>query len=196
MEEVLEATPSPTPALTPAPALQATPEPETSPVPESEAPLIAETGEEDAAEASSSSLLFCPVEGEVIRGFAGDALVYSKTLDQWTSHDGVDITAPEGSPVLAVADGVVTRCENDTMMGYTLALSHDGGRESVYANLDELPDFAVGESLKAGTELGAVGSTAIAESAEEAHLHFELWEDGVPIDPVPEVRGLSSVPIK
>lgn len=196
LEEVLEATPSPTPALTPAPALQATPEPETSSAPENEAPLIAETGEEDAAEASSSSLLFCPVEGEVIRGFAGDALVYSKTLDQWTSHDGVDIAAPEGSPVLAVADGVVTRCENDTMMGYTLALSHDGGRESVYANLDELPDFAVGESLKAGTELGAVGNTAIAESAEEAHLHFELWEDGVPIDPVPEVRGLSSVPIK
>ena len=170
MEEVLEATPSPTPALTPAPALQATPEPETSPAPESEAPLIAETGEEDAAEASSSSLLFCPVEGEVIRGFAGDALVYSKTLDQWTSHDGVDIAAPEGSPVLAVADGVVTRCENDTMMGYTLALSHDGGRESVYANLGRAAGLCRGRKPESRHRTGRRGQ----------HRHCRKRRGGAP----------------
>ena len=216
LEEVLQATPSPTPrptssaiaegALEGIPSAKPTPSPQEIALPDDDIAIEQSDGLEDSAEDVSDAeetatlpeddLLFCPVEGEVLLGFAGDTLVYSKTLDQWTSHSGVDLSAPVGTPVLAVADGVVTLCENDPMMGYSITLEHEGGMKTVYANLDQLPAFEKGDTIRAGTEVGAVGATAIAESAEEPHLHFELHLDGKAVDPVPHVRSLSSIPLK
>ena len=185
-DQVLAEVVTPAPAVTPRPA--ATPAPTAAPVAESTAVQTVKPKQDD--------LLFAPVEGTVLVEYAVDSLLYSRTLKQWATHKGVDIAAPEGTPVRAVADGVVASVKNDPMLGYCLTLKHDEGMTSFYANLDDLPTLKEGATVKAGTRLGAVGKTAIAESADEAHLHFELAVDGKTVDPMDRLRGLVSIPVK
>ena len=56
--------------------------------------------------------------------------------------------------------------------------------ESIYSNLAESVNVQVGDAVEAGSVLGSVGTTAIAESASPSHLHFEMIEYDVPIDPL------------
>lgn len=142
------------------------------------------------------TLLPAPVEGEILTAFADDTLLYSRTLDQWTSHLGLDIAAPAGSTVRAVKEGVVLSVENDPLMGYQLSLKHEDDMLTVYANLSSLPALQAGDKVSAGQEIAKVGSSAIAESADEPHLHFELYVSEKAVDPFPLLRGLSAIPVK
>lgn len=197
LEDVQNATPTPTPVAVPTPPLSMTDGLGTTPTPTPEPVPTPEPDEEqDTASPKQDKLLFAPVEGEVLTAFADATLLYSRTLKQWTSHKGLDIAAPQGTAVRAVADGVVDSVGNDIMMGYTITIRHEGGLRSVYANLDALPKQTAGDKVKAGTEIGAVGSTAIAESADDPHLHFELYVGEKAVDPLPYIRGLASIPIK
>lgn len=178
--------------VTPSPT--STPRPTATPAP-TKAPVV-ESAAVQTVQPKSNKLLFAPVEGTVLVEYAEDSLLYSRTLKQWATHKGVDIAAPEGTAVRAVADGVVSAVSNDAMLGYCITLKHDNGMTSFYANLDQLPTQKEGESVKAGTQIGAVGKTAISESADEAHLHFELTIDGRRVDPMEHLRGLVSIPVK
>ena len=97
-------------------------------------------------------------------------------------HAGIDIAAPAGLPVLAAADGVVTRMEADAGYGRFVELKHAGGLTTLYAHLGRFqPQVAVGMAVKAGTPLGELGSTG---SSTGAHLHFEVRDDqGRPLNP-------------
>ncbi|CAN7479116.1 M23 family metallopeptidase [Phenylobacterium sp. LjRoot219] len=97
-------------------------------------------------------------------------------------HAGVDIAAPSGVPVLAVADGVVVRSGVDGGYGRTVELRHAGGLSSVYGHLGQLlPQLVPGLAVKAGTPVGAIGSTGTSTGA---HLHFEIRDDkGRPLNP-------------
>ena len=180
---------APTPTVAPA---TPSPTPEPSIEPEQK---VTETSSA-VAEPKNSDLLFAPVEGSLMTEFAGDSLLYSRTLKQWAAHKGIDIAAAEGTAVRAVADGVVSEVKNDPMLGYTISVKHDGNMTSIYANLDSLPTLKTGESVKAGAQLGAVGQTAITEIADDPHLHFELVIDGQAVDPMPYLKGLVSIPVK
>ena len=94
------------------------------------------------------------------------------------------IAAEIGAPVAACAKGTVTDVSTDDMMGVTITVDHGGGMESLYANLAESVNVQPGTEVEAGTVLGAVGTSAIAESASPSHLHFALREYGVMIDPL------------
>ena len=65
-----------------------------------------------------------------------------------------------------------------------MTVDHGAGLKSVYANLDEAVDVDEGDPVEAGTVIGTVGTTAIAESAGPSHLHFALKEYGVAVDPM------------
>ncbi len=69
------------------------------------------------------------------------------------------------------------------MMGTTVVVEHGGGLTSTYANLASVPTVAVGDTVGAGSVLGSVGGTAIAESALASHLHFSMSLDGSTVDP-------------
>lgn len=62
--------------------------------------------------------------------------------------------------------------------------------------MNQLPDLLAGTKVKAGDELGSVGSSAIVESAEPPHLHFELYIGSKPVDPVPRLQGFEEIPLK
>jgi len=78
---------------------------------------------EGKTESGKKVTFVMPVYGEVTFEYAMDRLVYSKTLDEWRAHSGVDLRADRGTPVKVVADGVVTEVKNDPRFGVTVLLS-------------------------------------------------------------------------
>ncbi|MEM7247010.1 MAG: peptidoglycan DD-metalloendopeptidase family protein [Acidobacteriota bacterium] len=94
-------------------------------------------------------------------------------------HQGVDLAAPRGTPVVAPLPGRVVVAGDAGAWGNTVVLSHGAGIATHYAHLDRV-DVRVGERLEAGEVLGAVGSTGRSTGP---HLHFEVREMGAAIDP-------------
>jgi len=128
------------------------------------------------------------VEGEVLVPYSGDELVKSKTMGDWRTHNGVDIGAPEGTKVHAIASGTVSDVFEDEMMGHTVVIEHKDGCKSTYSNLMKGIVVKKGQTVKAGEVIGGIGSSAIAESLEPAHLHLELTENGENIDPLSVIK--------
>ena len=124
-----------------------------------------------------------PVDGAVIREFNVEALVPDPTMGDWRTHQGMDVAAPEGSSVLAIGRGRVKETYEDPMMGTSVVLEHDDGVISVYCGLAKELKVKAGDKVEAGTVIGTVGNTAIAESGMESHVHLETWREGGPTDP-------------
>lgn len=124
-----------------------------------------------------------PVEGEIIKGFAKDSLVYSETLQEWVTHQAIDIKAESRDVVKAAANGTVTAIKNDPRYGLTVIIEHDGGFKTVYSNLLTAEFVVEGEDVKQGQTLGTIGNSATFEIADESHLHFEMLKDSVYVDP-------------
>ena len=141
-----------------------------------------------AKPASAPSKAAPPVQGEILFGFAVDKLLYSVTLDQWTTHPAVDIKADAGTQVKCVFAGTVERVYQDDALGYTVVVQHANDRTTVYANLGENIRVKVGDRLNAGDVVGTVGTSAISECALPAHLHFAVLVDGKAKDPAKYVR--------
>lgn len=128
--------------------------------------------------------MIAPLKGNVLKGFSNNELVYSKTLDDWRLHTGVDINAKIGTTVLVCEDGVVEYAGKDIRYGHTIIVSHNDGFKSVYSNLTGTDMVKIGRDLKKGDPIGMVGDSAICESSDESHLHFELQLNGVNVDPL------------
>ena len=124
-----------------------------------------------------------PVEGENIREYAKDKLVYSNTLEEWITHSGIDIKADKTTVVKASADGTVKSIKNDPRYGLTVVIEHNNGYTTVYSNLLTAEFVVKGEKVKQGQTIGTVGNTATFEISDEAHLHFEITKDGESLDP-------------
>lgn len=126
-----------------------------------------------------------PVNGSVAYTYSVDVPVYSITMEDYRTHGGVDIAAADGSAVRATADGVIEEIWEEPMMGTCLSVSHSGGAKSVYKNLSPVipENITPGTVVKAGEVVAAVGESALCEIAQESHLHYELFVDGVSVDP-------------
>ena len=94
-------------------------------------------------------------------------------------HPGLDITADEGMSVRAFASGTVREAGYDEEKGNYIVLNHSDSLESEYCHMQSLL-FDVGQTVAAGQDIGYVGSTG---NSTGPHLHFELRENGTPIDP-------------
>lgn len=173
------------PAAVPEQPASAPPVVETLP-PEEEppAPAMPEAEIDDTPVAvQAPRLIVTPLTGEVAAAFSVDALVYSPTLEDWRTHDGVDIAGALGESVLAACSGTVRAVTEDPLMGVQVVIDHEGGYQTTYANLQSQPPVAPGDTVSAGQIVGAVGDTAAAEAAQSPHLHFSVTRDGTPMDP-------------
>lgn len=124
-----------------------------------------------------------PVSGEIVKEFAKDKLVYSNTLGEWMTHNGIDIKAEKTTVVKASSEGTVKSIKNDPRYGLTVVIEHVNGFTSVYSNLLTAEFVVAGEKVKSGQTIGTVGNTAVFEIADEAHLHFEILKEGEYLDP-------------
>jgi murein DD-endopeptidase MepM/ murein hydrolase activator NlpD len=132
------------------------------------------------------TVYLAPATGIISKSHDDSLPVYSVTMDDWRVHQGIDIATAEGADVLATAKGTVKLVWEDPLMGFCVSIDHGNGVVSIYKNLSKtLADgIAQGASVTAGQKLGTVGNTAMIESAESAHLHFEMECNGEQVDPV------------
>ena len=124
-----------------------------------------------------------PVEGEIVKDFAQDNLIYSNTLEEWTTHTGIDIKADKTTVVKSAEAGMVKTIKNDPRYGLTIVIEHENGFQTVYSNLLTSEFVVEGENVEKGQSLGTVGNTAAFEIADEPHLHFEILKDSLQVDP-------------
>lgn len=97
-----------------------------------------------------------------------------------TAHNGLDLIAPQGDPVLAVADGTVTAVETSRKgQGNVVEITHEGGYVTRYAHLSDIK-VSRGQRVQRGRRIASVG---ISGNSFAPHLHFELLKDGVYLDP-------------
>lgn len=124
-----------------------------------------------------------PVEGEIVREYAQDNLIYSETLKEWTTHTGIDFKADKTTVVKAAETGTIKSIKNDPRYGLTIVIEHDNSLQTVYSNLLTSEFVVEGEKVEKGQSIGTVGNTAVFEIADEPHLHFEIIKDSIPVDP-------------
>ncbi len=117
---------------------------------------------------------YMPVDGFMARGFETTALFTDP-------HLGLDIAAPTGTPVKAVANGVVLFSGWTDAGGYTIILEHDYGFISVYKH-NERNLVNKLERVTRGQVIALLGNTGKITSGP--HLHLEIWKNGLPVDPV------------
>lgn len=154
----------------------------------SKEPVSAEVKEEDLPkeneEVEVKELKFeAPVSGEIIKDYALDTLIYSKTLEEWTTHPGIDIKGNKTSIVLASEAGTVESIKNDPRYGLTITISHGNGFKTAYSNLLTTEFVKEGEVVEKGQTIATIGDTSSFEIADDSHLHFEMYKDGVLVNP-------------
>lgn len=126
-----------------------------------------------------------PVSGSLSVSHDPDQQVFSPTMNDYRVHLGIDINTADGASVNAVAEGVVKKIWEDPMMGWCVAVAHDGEAISYYKNLDKTLGSGIkeGATVKAGQLIGKVGDSAMIEVSQEPHLHFEMTVKGLQVDP-------------
>ena len=96
-------------------------------------------------------------------------------------HAGLDIAAPVGTPVRAIAAGTVTFADQIADGAVVVEVEHAPGVTSAYAHLEPDPPVAEGDFVVAGEVVGSIGLTGITTGA---HLHLAVWSAGEPLDPL------------
>jgi murein DD-endopeptidase MepM/ murein hydrolase activator NlpD len=145
-------------------------------------------GQEDAEVSAADD--FVPVyslpvdSGTITHAFSGDELVKNETLNDWRTHNGVDIETAEGTPVKAIYSGEVLRAGYDPLLGYFVEQKLDTGYVVTYANLGEKLNVKAGDRISQNDVVGAVGSSSILENGEKPHLHIEVKSGNKYIDPL------------
>lgn len=123
----------------------------------------------ESATSVSNFILFPPVNGTISEGY-----------DVKNKHYAVDIVVAIGTPIKATADGVVIFAEWTANTGYVVIIEHSYGLISVYKHNSALSKTQ-GDMVKAGEVIASAGNSGVLSTGP--HLHFELWNDGYPINP-------------
>lgn len=124
-----------------------------------------------------------PIEGEIQKIYSLDKVIYSKTLELWKTHDGIDIKSDIGQSVFSIEKGKVDKVYEDSFLGYTVIIDHGQGYKSSYSNLSENIPVKQGDIVTKGKVIGQISNSAIGEIKDDAHLHFMLIKDGNIVDP-------------
>lgn len=126
-----------------------------------------------------------PVKGDIGKPCSLTVPVFSLTMEDYRTHNGIDIYCAEGCDIAAAADGTVKEIWDDPMMGTSISIEHTGGAVSVYQNLyDEIPEgIEAGARVVKGQVIATAGDTALCELCEDSHLHFSIFVNGEAVDP-------------
>lgn len=162
---------------------------------ETKAPTTSETKVVDSNDTTKSTkeesgTLIAPLEGAIQAKYSMDMPIYSKTLDQYMTHAGIDIAAPLSTKVKAIADGTVTRVAEDDKYGVTVEIKHSDGLVSIYSNLAKTDLAELGDVVAQGDKIGLVGETALFETLEKPHLHFEMTKGSAYVNPANYIRDI------
>ena len=129
-----------------------------------------------------------PVEGEIGMNYATEKLVYSNTLEEWITHNGVDILGEEAMPVKAIESGAIESVKMDPRYGNTIIIKHNDEYKSVYSNLSTTELAYVGKKVEKGEIIAGIGKGFGFESKEKPHIHLEILKNGECINPLELIK--------
>ena len=145
-------------------------------------PIDPDDGKKDPVDAKIEFIL--PVENSTIgKEFTSSSVVFNKTLGVYTGHMGMDFHAEAGSNVLCVYKGTVESIVTTYLQGTTITIDHGNGLKTVYNSIEAKEGLAKGQTLNAGDVIGTVSDSNRQEYKDGAHLHFEVYEKDVKINP-------------
>lgn len=127
-----------------------------------------------------------PFSGRVLNAYSGDELVYSKTLGDWRTHNGVDYACKQGEEVCAPVAGKVISAGADGNWGSVVELEDSTGRLWRICGAAD-PRVKAGDTVTAGQALAKVGSIG-CECSEESHIHLEVKQGEQYLDPAKELN--------
>lgn len=143
--------------------------------------------DKDKENANNLNTMQLPLAGEVIREFTMDDLIYFEAIGEWRVHKGVDIKPKDTLLIESALAGTIESVNTSELMGTEIIIDHGNNIKTVYSNL-VTASVKVGEQVKQGQEIGNVGKVASIESADGAHLHFELLVDGKNVNPMDYIK--------
>lgn len=123
-----------------------------------------------------------PVEGELLRRFDAQTLVWWASLSLWRAHMGLDIAGEAGQSVRCCTDGRVKSSTWDELWGWRVVVEQTDGRQTTYCGL-ESSVVSAGERVTRGQTLGTLLERIPCEAEEAAHLHLEVQSKGQMQDP-------------
>lgn len=125
-----------------------------------------------------------PCGTDIVKDFSMGIPVFSDTMQDWRTHNGVDFGGKQGDPVVAIADATVLSVAEDTAWGGVVELDHGNGLTAKYAGLQfDSVDLAEGDRVAAGDVIGTLGNVPV-EAKQGSHLHFEMRVNGEIADPI------------
>ena len=125
-----------------------------------------------------------PVEGGILT--SGYGYRRNPVTGAYKLHEGIDIGAPLGTPIRAVAEGKVIESRPASGYGYIVVIDHGGGLSTLYAHVyPQDVTVRVGQSVSRGQVIAAVGNNG---QSTGPHLHLEVIKDGRTVDPKPYFR--------
>ena len=136
----------------------------------------------DGVGGEDSSRMGLPVHGRLTSGFGSR---FHPILGYVRFHDGVDLAASAGTPIVAAADGRVVGAGWRGGYGQEVQIAHAGGVQTLYGHMSRIAAHA-GEIVRKGEVIGYVGSTGLSTGP---HLHFEVTRNGRPVNPMSVKMG-------
>lgn len=126
---------------------------------------------------------FClPVDSAVTKKYSESEPVFSKTMNDWRTHTGLDFEAEENADIHSIGNGKVTKVIADQMWGYVIEIDY-GSFTARYCGIKQGTSVSIDDEVKMGDVIGKLGTIPI-ESEDTPHLHFEAVKDGKTVDPM------------
>ena len=126
-----------------------------------------------------------PVEGVRVRALRD---TWHGARSEGRKHEGIDIFARRGTPVVSSTEGIVSQVGTNRLGGLVVWVTGPGGQRHYYAHLDRYADVEAGMRIEAGRVLGFVGNTGNAKGTPP-HLHYGIYDVGGAINPYPLLRA-------
>lgn len=142
--------------------------------------------EKSASTNDKSKLSF--IGNKVTREYSDKEPSYSKTLDVWEVHKGLDVSADNGQEIKSLFDGTVVDVFNNDKYGMSVKVSYDNDVVVIYSNLDKNVLVKKEDKVKQGQSLGKVGNSSAVESEEEVHVHVQAFKGAESIDPMSLIK--------
>jgi len=124
-----------------------------------------------------------PVEGNVILDYSMEKTIYFPTLDQYKYNPSISIQGEVGTPVIAVAAGVIDTIVEEDETGLTMTMDLGNGYKAVYGHLADVT-LGTGSYVEAGSQIATIAEPTMYYQIEGDNLYFQVLKDGEPVDPL------------
>ena len=141
----------------------------------------------DKAEASSpTAVVFSyPVKDFSLGStFSDTTLSYNQTLDEWSTHLGIDFIVSDGADVYPCLNGVVESVDYSSLDGTSIVIDHGDGLKTVYKSMSSDVMVEIGQEVTTDDVIGKASSSATGEASLGSHIHLEVLKDGELVNPM------------